>query len=122
MQNINSSSQDSATTATTATSATSSTHTTRWPVSAHRLSMNFAVFFLLLLTGSLHGTPDYCSLVPEIGFCRGYFTRYYYNTNTGECKKFGWGGCGGNANRFRTMARCKRTCKSQRTPKDTEDM
>jgi len=34
------------------------------------------------------------------GPCIGRFTRYYYNTETGRCEEFVYGGCHGNENRF----------------------
>ena len=51
-----------------------------------------------------------CNLPRETGFCRAAFTRYYYNTSTGNCESFIWGGCGGNANNFNTLDECKKAC------------
>ncbi|XP_062566159.1 actinia tenebrosa protease inhibitors-like [Saccostrea cucullata] len=51
-----------------------------------------------------------CSLPPKSGFCKAYIPRYYYDTKTGTCQKFIYGGCGGNVNNFRTKELCNRIC------------
>ncbi|XP_067122223.1 papilin-like [Centruroides vittatus] len=54
-----------------------------------------------------------CQQKPETGPCRGYFPRYYYDGEKGECKKFVYGGCKGNDNNFQTVEDCETTCKTQ---------
>jgi len=49
---------------------------------------------------------DFCSLPPETGLCLAYIPSYYFDKEEGECKKFIYGGCGGNANRFGTKEKC----------------
>merc|ERR1719187_114741 len=44
------------------------------------------------------------------GHCRAKFDMISYNKTTGECQKFVYGGCGGNANRFETMKECYHEC------------
>lgn len=39
--------------------------------------------------------PGFCMLSPDQGGCRGYFERYFYNSNTYSCEMFIYGGCGG---------------------------
>ena len=51
-----------------------------------------------------------CSQAPEVGFCKGYFPRYFHNSTSKQCEKFIYGGCGGNANKFRTLSQCQQTC------------
>ena len=51
-----------------------------------------------------------CSLEPDFGFCRGYFPRYFHNSTSKQCEEFIYGGCGGNANKFRTLSQCQQTC------------
>ena len=64
-----------------------------------------------LLSGSPSPTPvDVCELPKERGPCRGAFPRWHYNTNTGQCEQFIYGGCRGNANRFDTQAACDSRC------------
>lgn len=36
-----------------------------------------------------------CDLPSEVGPCDGGFPRYYYNSNSGTCELFSYGGCGG---------------------------
>ncbi|XP_041354613.1 carboxypeptidase inhibitor SmCI-like [Gigantopelta aegis] len=43
--------------------------------------------------------------------CLAYFPTYVYNKNENLCKKFIYGGCGGNSNRFDTKEACSATCK-----------
>ena len=37
---------------------------------------------------------------PNEGSCYAYFPRYFYNSRTGRCQFFVYGGCNGNANNF----------------------
>ena len=55
-------------------------------------------------------SADVCSLSPQVGHCRPRFLRYYYNSRTGQCQTFYYGGCGGNGNNFRSLSQCKRKC------------
>ena len=55
-------------------------------------------------------TGSTCSLPSVKGPCRGYFPRYYFNSKTGKCTRFIYGGCRGNRNNFRTLANCKAKC------------
>lgn len=51
-----------------------------------------------------------CWLPKKIGFCKGFFQRYYFDKEAGECKTFIYGGCKGNANNFETLEICQATC------------
>ena len=51
-----------------------------------------------------------CELVPDPGPCEAAFPKYYYDSETGKCEEFLWGGCDGVVP-FHTMEDC-RTCLS----------
>ena len=53
-----------------------------------------------------------CSLPPWIGpiTCLASFPRYFYNSTSGMCEFFIYGGCRGTQNNFETLAECKMTC------------
>ena len=53
---------------------------------------------------------DRCTLQPETGPCRARVPSYFYNTTSGNCEQFTYGGCGGNNNRFQTAAECTAYC------------
>lgn len=59
---------------------------------------------------------DICSLPPMSGDCQAYIPRWYFNAFTGGCTQFIYGGCDGNANRFRTLAECENTCGGRTSP------
>nr|XP_042897682.1 actinia tenebrosa protease inhibitors-like [Parasteatoda tepidariorum] len=54
---------------------------------------------------------ELCEQEKKTGPCRGYFPRYYYNKQTGECEKFIYGGCRGNDNNFSSQDNCEQVCK-----------
>ncbi|XP_023940485.2 actinia tenebrosa protease inhibitors-like [Bicyclus anynana] len=51
-----------------------------------------------------------CLLKPKPGFCYGDFPRFYFSHEQSKCIEFSYGGCGGNANRFRSPQMCELTC------------
>ncbi|XP_067001720.2 spondin-1 [Anabrus simplex] len=51
-----------------------------------------------------------CMLEPEVGPCRGFFERWYYEPRKGMCIPFGYGGCRGNRNNFLTAKECSDSC------------
>nr|B6RLX2.1 RecName: Full=Kunitz-type serine protease inhibitor TCI; AltName: Full=Trypsin and chymotrypsin bi-functional serine protease inhibitor; Short=OH-TCI; Flags: Precursor [Ophiophagus hannah]ABY74980.1 trypsin and chymotrypsim bi-functional serine protease inhibitor [Ophiophagus hannah] len=56
------------------------------------------------------GRPKFCELPAVSGFCKAYIPSFYYNPDASACQKFIYGGCGGNANKFKTIEECHRTC------------
>ncbi|KAH7945886.1 hypothetical protein HPB49_016848 [Dermacentor silvarum] len=75
----------------------------------------FAVLALFLVaivvTGaSAQGRPRLCSLSPDRGPCRGNIPRFYFDSSSRTCRRFIYGGCKGNENRFNTPGQCTRVC------------
>ncbi|GFR11582.1 papilin [Trichonephila clavata] len=62
-----------------------------------------------------------CDLPAETGRCRGFFPRYHFDKSTGECKRFVYGGCGGNGNNFKTEEDCQNQCGNQAAALDSQD-
>lgn len=51
-----------------------------------------------------------CGGEPVVGPCRAAFSRWYYNSKTGSCASFIYGGCRGNANNYATESSCVTAC------------
>ena len=51
-----------------------------------------------------------CQLPVDPGPCRAAFPRYVFNSTSGKCEMFTYGGCDGNQNNFETMEACKSSC------------
>ena len=58
---------------------------------------------------------EVCSLPPETGPCRALIKRFFYNSTSGKCERFIYGGCGGNDNNFETLKACESGCKGENT-------
>lgn len=68
-------------------------------------------FFSFIIIGCANNNklPEKCFEKAEIGICRAYFIKYYYNQENQKCEKFVYGGCGGNVP-FETLKECKNSC------------
>ncbi|XP_023341710.1 spondin-1 [Eurytemora carolleeae] len=55
-------------------------------------------------------SDDICEQEMEVGPCRGYFLRWYYESSTQTCKQFTFGGCRGNSNNFLRLEDCEKVC------------
>lgn len=53
---------------------------------------------------------EFCMLQSDTGPCRALEPRYYYNSQDGVCDVFGYGGCGGNQNNFKSLEDCEGNC------------
>jgi len=56
------------------------------------------------------GEVDICTLPAETGPCEAEVPRFYFNSSTGQCESFTYGGCYGNANNFETIQACEAAC------------
>ncbi|XP_040042222.2 kunitz-type protease inhibitor 2 [Gasterosteus aculeatus] len=51
-----------------------------------------------------------CEAEPKVGPCRAAFEHWYYNSETGTCQSFIYGGCKGNKNNYNSKESCMATC------------
>uniref|UniRef100_A0A915EAP4 BPTI/Kunitz inhibitor domain-containing protein n=1 Tax=Ditylenchus dipsaci TaxID=166011 RepID=A0A915EAP4_9BILA len=51
-----------------------------------------------------------CELGRDSGPCFDQLTQWYFDATTHECRKFTYGGCRGNANRFNSKDLCQKQC------------
>jgi Kunitz/Bovine pancreatic trypsin inhibitor domain len=49
----------------------------------------------------------FCFMPPVMGRCRGFFSRWYWDSEAGRCEEFTYGGCGGNENNFTSKEECE---------------
>ncbi|KAL1480665.1 hypothetical protein MTO96_050830 [Rhipicephalus appendiculatus] len=54
--------------------------------------------------------PEGCEDPMEVGLCKGYFPRFFYNTTGQKCQSFIWGGCSANCNNFEDEKDCEKSC------------
>ena len=73
------------------------------------------IFFLVLCcpTGTLHAEtlPEKCRLTPVNGTCKAMMDRYFFDQQTGRCKKYIYDGCGPVVP-FETLDECRTLCES----------
>lgn len=51
-----------------------------------------------------------CQLTKDAGPCTDYTAVWYFEHISRTCRRFLYGGCGGNGNRFETHDDCQQTC------------
>ncbi|HEX6274044.1 MAG TPA: BPTI/Kunitz domain-containing protein [Polyangiaceae bacterium] len=61
-------------------------------------------------TGGAAGAGGVCSLPLVTGDCNAYFESFGFSATDGHCVPFVYGGCGGNDNRFASLAECEERC------------
>ncbi|KAL4238626.1 hypothetical protein ACF0H5_003333 [Mactra antiquata] len=54
--------------------------------------------------------PNHCMLDVAVGKCQNPSTNYFFNVTASSCQPFTYTGCGGNWNRFTTLADCTKSC------------
>jgi len=57
---------------------------------------------------------DICGQKMEVGPCRGFFQRWYHDSDSMSCKQFTFGGCRGNSNNFLKLEDCRKLCANYR--------
>ncbi|KAG5314845.1 VKT1A inhibitor, partial [Acromyrmex insinuator] len=78
-----------------------------------RLLFVFIIVVLMHETTSKQLYPSSICLLPiNSGPCIANILRYAYNSASGQCEQFVYGGCDGNANNFKTMSECELACKT----------
>ncbi|XP_043820468.1 collagen alpha-3(VI) chain [Dromiciops gliroides] len=53
---------------------------------------------------------DVCKRPKEIGTCRKFNLKWFYDPETKSCGRFWYSGCGSNGNNFETQSDCEKTC------------
>ncbi|XP_078130845.1 kunitz-type protease inhibitor 1-like isoform X2 [Sander vitreus] len=56
-------------------------------------------------------SSSYCMSQVKVGPCRASFPRWHYNTSTGSCHQFVFGGCVSNNNNFLSEHECSSACR-----------
>ncbi|CAG0914995.1 unnamed protein product [Notodromas monacha] len=55
-------------------------------------------------------SKEACNQPLSSGPCFGFFRKFGFNSETGRCEWFVYGGCQGNANNFNSARKCQDTC------------
>ena len=84
-------------------------------MSIHMQTHNTHIFLnlqiLLRPYKSLHCTGlSQCNLPMEAGPCEALMPSWFYNSTSGDCERFNYGGCEGNDNRFSSLRECQAVC------------
>uniref|UniRef100_A0A8C7ZIY6 BPTI/Kunitz inhibitor domain-containing protein n=1 Tax=Oryzias sinensis TaxID=183150 RepID=A0A8C7ZIY6_9TELE len=61
-------------------------------------------------TSPIVSEADPCLDLMSEGACSDYVLLWYFHAQSGECRPFVYGGCGGTQNRFSTRHRCQSVC------------
>lgn len=62
------------------------------------------------LSQPLASPPSECNQSIQVGPCDAAFSRFAFDTSSGQCVPFLYGGCEGNSNNFETLSECQTTC------------
>jgi hypothetical protein len=61
-------------------------------------------------TGGDNPGTEACNAPAETGNCEAAMPRWFHDPSTGLCRPFTYGGCGGNANNYQSLAECQAAC------------
>ncbi|XP_019494022.1 PREDICTED: WAP, Kazal, immunoglobulin, Kunitz and NTR domain-containing protein 2 isoform X2 [Hipposideros armiger] len=75
----------------------------------HRNRNHFETYEACMLA-CMSGPLAVCSLPTLQGPCKAYAPRWAYNSQTGQCQSFVYGGCEGNGNNFESREACEESC------------
>lgn len=77
--------------------------------------VSLLLLMVLFLMKSLSGVFVFtvCSLPVAPGPCEALNPSWFFNSKTGQCEEFNYGGCQGNGNRFPTEAECEAACEHE---------
>ena len=56
-------------------------------------------------------STDVCGIKKESGPCFASIQRWHFDSESGMCRKFTYGGCRGNGNNFRSELECQSACR-----------
>jgi hypothetical protein len=59
---------------------------------------------------------DICKLSRDAGTCVDFKLLWHYDLESKSCKRFWYGGCGGNENRFHSQEECEKMCSPGKWP------
>ncbi|XP_031167094.2 kunitz-type protease inhibitor 2 isoform X2 [Sander lucioperca] len=93
------------------------------PVDSNVSGLQKAELVLLSTDKAADDFAERCGAEPDGGHCRAAFQHWYYNSKTGSCQTFMYGGCRGNRNNYFTEEDCINSCTVQVLPskKDADD-
>lgn len=74
------------------------------------VSMSFSPLLMSSISMYCGLLPDVCQMTKDPGPCSGYNPVWYFEPVTRTCRRFLYGGCDGNGNRFETREECQSTC------------
>lgn len=72
---------------------------------------NSIILWTHLIDNSLVDTETVCSLPKSVGICGSFVDKWWFNAKTGNCERFVYSGCQGNANNFNSYTDCQNFCR-----------